>query len=220
MTQAIVCYNREGLALASDSLILQELDGGQVERLTERKLFPLGQRAAVLSVGAAIGARLSAELSQWLTPRRLEDFEDILTLSRDFLAQGFARFLRTHQAWAEENPACRQLYFIIAGYSTQPASAAPRAVMLQSEAGELPFQEVRLGRVFTLPRRLALEGRVTRQIAEGVPLRTLAESCLAGLASVAKRNAESVGGPFHVALITQSGIEFLEKDAGGGDGEE
>jgi len=209
MTQAICCCNREGLVLASDSLMLRELDGGRVERLTVRTLFALGPRAVVLTAGAPVGAEMVAQLAQWLQPRRLEDFEDLLALSRDFLAESYARHLRTghgrHGA-ASEN---RHLYFILAGYEgRQPMPFA--AVLLESEAGELPFKETRLGRVFTLPRRMVQEGHITRQIAEGVGLRELATSCRLALEHAAERNPEAIGGPFHVAMITQRGVEFLE----------
>lgn len=211
MTQAIYCSNREGLVLASDSLMLRELEGGQVERLTARKLFALGPRAAVLTAGAPVGAEMAAQLAQWLQPRHLEDFGDLLALGRDFLAEGYARHLRgghgRHGAIAEN----RHLYFILAGYEGRGPSPYA-AVLLESEAGALPFKESRLGRVFTVPRRLVQEGRIARQVAEGAGLHELAESCLAGLEHTAERNPESVGGPFHVAMITERGVQFLEED--------
>jgi hypothetical protein len=208
MTQAIYCSNREGLVLASDSLILREGDGGRVERLTARRVFALGPRAVVLTAGAPVGAEMAAQLAQWLQPRRLEDFGDLLSLSRDFLAEGYARFLRAGHGRRGGSPD-RHLYFIVAGYEGQqpfPYSA----VLLESEGGELPFKESRLGRVFTLPRRLVQEGHITRQIAEGAGLRELAASCRLALEHAAERNPEAVGGPFHVAMITQRGVEFLE----------
>ncbi len=221
MTQAIVCCNSEGLVLATDSVAVEELADGQVERRADRRLFSLGGRAAIVSAGAAAGVDLAGQLSQWLEPRGRMDLDDVLALGRDFLAQGYARYLRTKQVWLEEHPAaCRHLYFIIGGYSADPASAPYEAILLQSEAGELPFQETHLGRVFTLPRRVALEGRMTRQIAEGAGLRALAESCRAGLEGVAERNPESVGGPFHMALVTAAGVEFLEEPQGGPGDEE
>ncbi len=206
MAQAIYCSNRDGMVLASDSLTLRELDGGKVERLTARKLFALGPRAAVLTAGAPVGAEAAAQLAQWLQPRRLEEFGDLLSLSRDFLAETYARHLRAGHSRAAEH---RHLYFILAGYEgRQPQPYA--AVLLESEAGELPFKETRLGRVFTLPRRLVQEGHITRQIAEGAGLRELATSCRLALAHAAERNPEAIGGPFHVVMISERGVEFLE----------
>jgi len=211
MTQAIVCCNQEGLVLGTDSLVLRELEGGQVERLIERKLFTIGSHAAVVSAGAAVGVELSAQLSHWLERRGLMDWDDMLALSRDFLAEGYARHLRASHTRLEARSAeYRHLCFIIGGYSGR-APSPYEAILLQSEAGELPFQETRLGRVFTLPRRTALEGRIARQIIEGLELRALAETCRASLEGIAERNPEAIAAPFQIALVTASGVEFLEE---------
>ncbi|HOG45315.1 MAG TPA: hypothetical protein PLJ35_08175 [Anaerolineae bacterium] len=211
MTQAIYCCNHEGLVVASDSLALRELEGGQVERLTSRKLFAVGPYAVVLTAGAPVGAEMATELAQWLQPRRLEEFADLLALSRDFLAGGYARRLRDDRSGQNRAAGTnRHLYFIVAGYRGHSSSPYD-AVLLESQAGELPFKESHLGRVFTLPRRLVQEGHLTRQIAEGASLRELAESCLAGLELAAERNPESVGGPFHIATVTERGVTWLEQ---------
>jgi hypothetical protein len=215
MAQAIVCYNHEGLVLATDSLEWCEWEGGRVEKLTERRLFALGTSAAILTAGAPVGIQLCQELSDWLQARRLSDLDDVLAVSRDFLSEGYARYLRAVQAEGEGAPlAPRQLCFVIGGYSGR--SEAPCvAVLLRSQAGELPLEQMRLGRVFTLPRRLALEARMRRQIAEGAHLSGLVESCRAGLAALAERNPECVGGSFLVATVSPAGVEILEETPAG-----
>ena len=210
MTQAIVCYNSHGLVLATDSLVLCEGQGGQIEHRVEQRLYALGSHAAILSAGAAVGVDLSARLAQWMEARGQLEFEDALAVGRDFLAGTYARYLRAHQGQPEGHAAAnRHLYFIIGGYAPSRAQGLYQAVLLQSEAGELPFHETPLGHVFTLPRRLALEERITRQIAEGAPLRGLARSCRSGLAGLAQRNPEAVAAPYQVAMLTAQGIELL-----------
>jgi hypothetical protein len=211
MTQAIVCRNREGLVLATDSCVLHELDGGRVERLVECSLFALGTHAAMLTAGAHLGVDLGQQLQDWLLPRDLEDFGDVLAISREFLAEGYTRYLRGARgelAGSHEVP--RYLYFIIGGYSPGDSASPTEAVLLYSEAGELPFGETRLGSVFALPRRLLFESRLTRRIAEGASLRSLAEISEAELQSVAERKPEAVGGPFHLAMVMQTGVEIIE----------
>ncbi|MDI7275142.1 MAG: hypothetical protein QME94_04105 [Anaerolineae bacterium] len=215
MAQAIVCYNHEGLVLATDSLEWRELEGGRVERLTERKLFALGARAAILTSGAPVGVELCVQLSDWLQARRLSDLDDVLTVSRDFLSEGYARYLRANHGDGEGSlAAARHLYFVIGGYSGRAGSPSV-ALLLRSEAGELPLEQMRLGRVFTLPRRLTLEARMRRQIAEGTRLRGLVESCWSGLEALAERNPECVGGSFLVATVTADGVEISEHAPGG-----
>ena len=99
----------------------------------------------------------------------------------------------------------------IGGYLGDHATTEGHVRLLRSEAGELPFEETPLGRVFSLPRRLALEGRIMRQIAEGASLQSLTESCLQGLAGVAERNPESVAGPYQAAVATATGVRFVEE---------
>ncbi len=208
MAQAIVCSSREGLILATDSLVLRELEGGQVERLTVRQLYPLGPRAAILSRGEAeIGLDLAVLLSEWLAPRQLQDLGDILALSRDFLSERYARHLKgLRGSSAGRYPAARHLHYIVGGLAP---GASAQAILLHSEAGELPFRELQLGPAFSLPRRAVLEGHLARQIAEGAGVRELAQSCRAALQSAAGRNPEVVGGPFLVAMITAAGLELL-----------
>lgn len=208
MAQAIVCYNREGLIVAADSLILQEGPGGQVTRWTGRRLFALGARAVLLAAGAPVAAELGAELASWLQARGLVELEDVAAVSRDFMSEGYARHLR---GIASTEAAPRHLHFVIAGCTGECAPEESRVLLLQSEAGELPFQELRPGRVFALPRRLALERRIGRQIAEGAALEGLAASCLQGLADVAARNPESVAGPYQAAMVTAAGVRFLDE---------
>ncbi len=207
MAQAIVCYNHEGLVLATDSLVLQEMPGGQVVRLTEHKLFTLGRHAVLLTDGAAVGVDLGRKLAAWVEARRLVDTADVLAVSRDFISEGYARFLRLHP---DPEGLPRHLYFILGGCS-EACAPHPQGWLLHSEAGQLPFEETELGRVFTLPRRLALEGRVTRQIAEGASLQQLVELCQTGLQSVAERNPESVAGPYEVAIVTEEGVRLLDE---------
>lgn len=210
--QAIICCTDEGLVMASDSLSVDEHDGAQA---TMQKVYPLGMHAAILTSGAAIGVQLSRDLSQWLQARQLEDFDDTVAVSRDFLAQGYAHHLRArHGRSGQHAPAERHLYFAIGGYSGQQASSPYLAILLHSEAGDLPFQEMRLPRVFTLPRKVVFEGRVTRQIAEGIGLRPLATVCLEALAGMAERKPEAVGGPFDVAIVRSSGTELVETPPG------
>ena len=187
MAQAIVCYNHEGLVLATDSLVVQELDEGQVERSTARRLFALGTQAAMVAAGAPLGLELATELARWLQARHLVDLDDVLAVSRDFLAEGYARHLRAHQALVEERPAAfRHLYFIVGGYA-----GSARA----------PYQAILLG----------LEVRVTRRIAEGAGLNELATTCRAALKLAAERNPELVGGPIDVATVSAGGVAFLDE---------
>lgn len=207
MAQAIICHNDQGLVLATDSLALGEspLDAA-AERATAGRLFPLGERAAILNAGAPVGAELCAELAQWLTVRGLTALEDILAVGRDFMAEAFSRYLRA-QGHDQGNG---HLHFLIGGYLGR-ASAPFQAILWHTEAGELPLRETQLGRVFTLPRRLVFEGRLTRQIAEGAGLWALAKHCQTELMSMAERNPVAVGGPLQFAIITASETRFLNE---------
>lgn len=208
MTQAIVCYDQNGLVLATDSLTVQELEGGRVAKTIEPHLFPLGQHTAILAAGDAPSAQLCAQLAQWLPSRHLADVEDVLAVSRDFLAEGLARYAREQRRNKRRLP--RHLCFIIGSYS--PGRSTPGdAVLLQSTAAEVPFKEMHLGHVFTWPRRLVLEGRITRRLAEGESLRDVGRYCLAALEEVAARHPGAVGGPFQALLVSGNGVQSLDK---------
>lgn len=202
MTLAIVCQNHEGLLLASDSRTQRELGGGRVEWTSMRHVYALGPYAGAIAFGGVLAVELCAQLAQWQQARSALELDDTLAVSREFLAAGLTQYVR-EQVY-NGHPAPPHLAFIVGGCSPAGAGAC-HAVLLQSEAGELPFREAELGRAFTLPRRLVLEGRLTRRLAEGASLADLALYCRAVLEEVAARNQESVGGPFDVLLVTPDG---------------
>ncbi|MGQ9684464.1 MAG: hypothetical protein ACUVX9_18205, partial [Anaerolineae bacterium] len=207
MTLAMVCQNDNGLLLASDSQVLRERDDGHMERATVRRVYGLGTHAGAIAFGDVLAVELCAQLAQWLQARNALDQDDTLAISREFLAAGLTQHLREQAEKGQ--PAPRHLAFVIGGCSPGGAGSC-RAVLLRSEGGELPFQEAELGRVFTLPRRLVLEGRIMRRLAEGASLSELAVYCRLALQEAAVRNHESVGGPFDLLLVTPEGVRAAE----------
>jgi len=207
MTQEIFCAHAEGAVLVSDSLVIRQDDAGRRERLSQRKLFALGRRAAIVSGGAAIGIDLSRALAQTLAQRRSDDIAEIIACAPAFLNAGYAAFLEQARPWFAAHPAAYQrLYFFIAGC---PAAGPPaQTLLLGSESIETPLTALPTGAVLTMPRRLMLEAQLAR-LAQKASLVELAEQCLHSLALLAAKDGETVAGPFDGVILSAQGLRPL-----------
>jgi len=207
MTQEIYCAHAEGAVLVSDSLVLREDEAGRRERLSQRKLFVLGRRTAIVSGGAAVGIDLSRELAQSVAARGLESVEEIILLAPAFLNERYAAFLETARPWFRAHAgAYQRLYFLIAGC---PAGGPPvQALLLGSEQIDAPLTPLPMGAVVTMPRRLMLEVQLAR-LAQKVSLAELADYCLRQLALLAEKESNTVGGPFDGVIVDVHGLRLL-----------
>lgn len=208
MSQQVLAVSQDKILLASDSLVMAWEEVGAVARGCVRKLHQVGSRALACSVGLAVGVDLTRALAERVRLMRLESFGLLERFARSFLEGSFARFAARHRRWFEEHPeAPRLLYFTLAGYEERAKRC--RAVVWESKDLEVPFEEISLGPVLTMPRVLTLEARLLSLWQDpGMALPELARFCLEALEKISARD-ERVGGPFQVAAVTPQGVEFF-----------
>ena len=203
MTQEVYVAHADGAVLASDSLIIREDEAGRRERLTQRKLFALGTRAAIVSGGAAIGIDLSRQLAHAVASRGLNEIGEIIAFAPDFLRQGYSAYVDATRQWYAGHPgAYQRLYFLIAGCA---ADGLAQALLLGSEQISVPLTPLPVQRVVSMPRRLMLEVQLSR-LAGRISLPELADYVLRQLALLAQKESETVGGPFDAVIITPHGM--------------
>lgn len=207
MSQQLVYRSARGVVVASDGRMVYGHPQEQVFLKARAKIFPLGKRACIAASGLGVGARFCLELQRQVETLRLEDFVVIRRLAEAYLNRCYAQFIARHQAWFAAHPeAPRLLCFILSGYSR----TGQQVVVWESQDHRLPFAEVPVGAVFTVPRLLTLEAKLLRLQAKDPPLAEVALFCLAALQGLAERD-ETVGRPFQVAVLSERGSWLLRQ---------
>jgi hypothetical protein len=212
MTQEIFCAHADGAVLLSDSLLIHEDEAGARRRLSQRKLFALGHRAAIVSGGAAIGIDLSRALAAAVAERQSDDVADIIAFAPAFLNAGYAAFLERARHWFAAHPdAYQRLYILIAGC---PAGGPPaQTLLLGSESIDTPLTSLPIRAVLTMPRRLMLEIQLAK-LAQTATLPELADHCLRQMALLAEKDSATVAGPFDGVILSAQGLRPLMANGG------
>jgi hypothetical protein len=210
MTQEILYRSPSGIVLASDSLVIHISEDGRRQRFAVRKLFRLGQRAALVTAGAFAGVRISEGFARTQEHTPLP-FEQLALAAERFFEREYGRFIEENRSWFSAHPqAYRSLYVLLAGLSQDDGSPFGQTLFLSSEEHRLPFQSQSTGEILTIPRRLGLEGQLMLQAKRGTSLEDVAAFCHWALGTLAEREPEQVGGPFHVAILDEAGFRWSQ----------
>jgi len=235
LSQQILGYNGERVILACDSQVMSWQDGAEsgaaacgrgggrptaqpgptgrgptgaaVACGSVRKMHSLGSHALICSAGLEAGVEMSLALKGRVEKEGIGDFAEIDRLAREFLRHEYRRFLLQQKPWFEAHPeAPRLLYFTLAGYDRQEGRC--RAFVLESKDLKLPFQEMEIGEVITMPRVLTIEAKFLRLWSDPTKsLEDLARFCRTSLEKIAACD-DRVGGPFQTAAVTVRGVHF------------
>ncbi len=202
MSQLVACSFDGGVLLAADRRVAVERDGElQVHSL--RKLFTLGSTAAVATSGAAVGIAVSRNLHRFFRGRASPPLEEVDAYALSVFQKEYREFILQGENWFRINPHAHRLsYVLLAG---REGGGAHAFRFYASEAHHEPYRLLATGAVLTAPRRLGLEARLGRALAEGVGGDALVALVLEGL-WVIGRKEEAVGPPFDWCLIRGAGV--------------
>ncbi len=201
MSQLVACRFEGGLVVAADRRVAAELRG-EPQVHTIRKLFPLGSTAVVATSGAAVGIAVSRNLHRFLRRRAAPALEDLEAYALSVFQKEYAEFVRQGEAWFRSHPEAHRLSYVLLGGREGAGGYGFR--FYASEAHHEPYRLLPTGAVLTAPRRLGLEARLTRALAQGAGGGGLLEVILAGLRVVGKKE-EAVGPPFDWAIFEGGG---------------
>lgn len=213
MTQEILYQSPGGIVLASDSLVVHIREDGEKEYLAACKLLPLGQWAVLVTAGTYVGVELSRQFAALAQGMGLRFLEQLQPVAIDFFEEEYGHFVKEHQGWFSAHPlAYRTLYVLLAGRADD-AGPNWRILFLCSEEHELPFRQLRIGEVLTIPRRLGLEGQLMQRQKEAAELEDVAAFCYSALHLLAERDPEQVGRPIYVAILDGGGFRWWQPTA-------
>ncbi len=205
MSQLVACATAHCVILASDRCVVL-LGHGEERCHSVRKLYPLGDSAAVATSGAAVGIGLSRAISRALIPRASPALAEVEAYAMSVFQREYAAFVHQGSRWFARHPeAHRSSYVLIAG---RDRAGGFRFSFYASETHDQPYRRLRTTAALTAPRRLGLEVRLARAAAEEAGPEPIVEVIVEGLRAIARQD-DSVAGPFDVAVIDAAGLRLL-----------
>lgn len=205
MSQQILYQSRHGAVLASDSRIVITKAATKAFGV-QQKIYPLGKYGCITSLGAGVGIHLCCQVQTLVESRPTDDFATLRETIVEVLNQGYHRYLVQNYAWIRSHPeAPRLLYFTLVGYNS--VTEQVEVLLLESVDNQLPFREISVGQVLTMPRSLSLEAKMLRLQQQSPGLAEVARFCRQALRNIAEVE-ENVGGPFQSAIVDARGCSF------------
>jgi hypothetical protein len=97
------------------------------------------------------------------------------------------------------------LYLLLAGYSTQSPERPGRLCVIWDRPKPPKIEYNRVTEIFTLPRRMGLEVRLTQMVNRQAPLAEIAAVARAGMEKLASQD-QYLGPPYRFVTITAAGV--------------
>lgn len=204
MSQIIAGQTKEGIVLAVDAKAVDVDMQGNIVHTTVDRLYPLGPRAAVAAGGAPEGAEMARLLSRFIAEEKLEEIEDIYPAALSFLSSQFNDFARKICRVVPVDPV-HQIHFILAGVSLQDQENPYKLYLVwtKKKQPQLDGEEIRYA--FTVPRRMALEYRLSQMAQRGATVDEMLQELRAAMESLTWYK-EEVGPPYRFAVLGKEGF--------------
>jgi hypothetical protein len=204
MSQLIACKSDSGIILAADSKAVSVDESGSLVDDEIERLIPLSDHTAILTGGAAAGAQMCHRLKSFIADEGLDDIKEVYRAALPFLASEYEQFMRKTCRFQPLDP-LHQVNFILAGFS--PADPIdPFKLYLLWTRKKLPLLDgEEIGNVFTLPRIIRLEYRISQLAGEHAGFDPILSVVREGLEQQAA-NQEEVEKPLLYAILDRNGL--------------
>jgi hypothetical protein len=200
MGQLIACATAEGVLMAADSRAVFFEPFGEERFVTLERLVPVTSHVVLASAGALEAHELGQDFVTFAKEENLTDLNALIEAAIPFFTSRYDEILRKMCEKAPPDPIIN-MYLVMGGYS---ANAGYLFVIWdRPQPPKIEYNKVT--DVFSLPRRMGLEFKLSHLIKDRAPLTKLVEAAKAGMEKLAGQD-EYVGGPFHYVTITKSGI--------------
>ena len=206
MSQIILYQASAGIFLATDSRAVEFTPGGEPLYLEVNKLFPLGRETLLATVGAGYGLALCRDFEKRVQLMREFDTEDIIEQAMAFFPDAVERY-QEKPASSPQDRELQRLYLVLAGHQGASGKSHFPFVVLASEHDGDPLRQLQTGHFICIPRQIKIEYRLHQLPPDRVSLDELEELCTGYLEELA-RNTEDLAPPFHLARITEGGLEL------------
>jgi hypothetical protein len=204
MAQMIACQNVNGVVLASDGKVIDFDQDGRMRQVEVDSLVQLGEHAAILAGGAPEAVEMCSNLRGFIADEGITDVQDLYAAALAYLGSEYESFMRKKCEALPVDP-IHHVYFILGGRTLKDDQHPFRLYMLWTKKKLPRLDGDEIGRAYTVPRRMALEYKLSQLCREGAPLEQLHQTVKQSMETLGKEQ-EEVGPPYSFALISGEGL--------------
>ena len=205
MGQLIACATSEGVLLASDSRTeFFEPDGAE-KFLTIDRFIPVAAHAALASAGAVEAHDLCRDFAAFARDEGLKDIDALMDAAMPFFTSRYDEVMRKMCEKLPVDP-LHNMYLVLAGYAANQLEHPARLFIIWNRPKPPKIEFNQVTNIFTLPRRLGLEYKLSQMIAKKAPRAEIVAVAKAAMDKLAGQD-EYIGPPFHFHTITAGGVK-------------
>jgi hypothetical protein len=205
MGQLIACATSEGILLASDSRTEFFEPDGEEKFITVDRLIPVAAHAVLASAGAEEGYELCRDFAAFAQDEGLKDIEALMDAAMPFFTGRYDEAMRKMCEKLPVDP-LHNMYLVLAGYATDHPEHPARLFILWNRPKPPKIEFNQVTNIFTLPRRLGLEFKLSQMVAQKAPLAEIVAVAKAAMQKLAGQD-EYIGPPFNFLTITAAGVK-------------
>jgi len=204
MGQLIACAAAEGILLAADSRTEFFEASGEQHFIAVDRLIPVGSQAVLASAGAMEGHDLCRDFAEFAKDEGLTGIDALWEAAMPFFTGRYDEVMRKMCEKLPVDP-LHNMYLLLAGFSAKSPDPA-RLFIIWNRPKPPKIEYNQVTNIFTLPRRLGLEFKLTQMLASKAPLAEIAGAAKAAMQKLAGQD-EYIGPPFHYLTITAAGVK-------------
>jgi len=207
MGQLIACAAAEGVVIASDSKAIMFETGGAERFITLERIVPVTSHAVLASAGNWEAQDICNDFAGFAKAEELTDLNELMDAAIPFFTSRYDEILRTMCQTVPPDPIIN-MYLVLAGYSPKTPDHPGHLFVIWDRPKPPKIEFNKVTEVFTLPRRLGLEFRLSQLVKEKAGVGAILDVARAGLEKLAGQD-ETIGPPFRYATITAKGLAMV-----------
>jgi hypothetical protein len=204
MGQLIACATAEGVLVGSDSRTVIFEPGGEERLISLNRLLKVADHVILASAGAVEAQDLCQDFAGFAKGEKLTDVDELIDAAIPYFTGRVDDVMRRMCEKLPLDPVIN-LYLLLAGYSAKTPDHPGRLFIIWDRPKPPKVEFNRVADVFTLPRRLGLEYRLSQLVKQQAPLAALVDAARAGLEKLAGQD-ESVGAPYRFYTVSNTGM--------------
>ncbi len=205
MGQLIACAANEGILLAADSRTEFFGAGGEEHFIAVERLIPVGAHAVLASAGAVEGHDLCRDFAEFAKDEGLTDIDALMEAAMPFFTGRYDEVMRKMCEKLPVDP-LHNMYLVLAGYAAKHPEHPARLFIIWNRPKPPKIEFNQVTNIFTLPRRLGLEFKLSQLLAKKAPLAEIAGVAQEAMQKLANQDGY-IGPPFHYLTITAEGVK-------------
>jgi hypothetical protein len=205
MGQLIACATSEGVLLASDSRAEFFEPDGTEKFITLNRFIPVAAHAVLASAGAVEGHDLCRDFAAFAQDEGLKDIDALMDAAMPFFTSRYDEVMRKMCEKLPVDP-LHNMYLVLAGYAANQPEHPARLFIIWNRPKPPKIEFNQVTNIFTLPRRMGLEFKLSQMVAKKAPLAEIVAVAKAAMDKLAGQD-EYIGPPFHFHTVTAGGVK-------------